>query len=143
MKYKTQYTSLQIWHIRQVFPETIADEIVAGERDLSEDEIETRDRAMEAAAREEKKGKIVMKTNITITDKNTDIASFNPVSGVYDLNKTSREMEDVTLGDIEEAIASELSAKHGFAVKVEIFRSNGRAITDETPSAGSFLATRK
>lgn len=83
-----------------------------------------------------------MKTNITITDKNTDIASFEPVSGIYDLNKLSREMEEITPGQIEEAIAAELSAKHGFAVKVAIFRSNGHAITDETPSAGSFLATR-
>lgn len=84
-----------------------------------------------------------MQTNITITDKATNLASFEPVAGNYDLNKLSAEMEDITPGDIEEAIAAELAAKHGFAVKVEIFRSNGHAITDETPSAGSFLATRK
>lgn len=84
-----------------------------------------------------------MKTNITITDKNTSIASFEPVSGIYDLNKPSLEMADVSPTDVEESIAAELSEKHGFDIKVEIFRSNGHAITDETPSAGNFLATRK
>ena len=86
-----------------------------------------------------------MKTNIniTITDSKTDIASFEPVEGRYDLNKISSEMEEITPGQIEESIAAELAAKHGFGIKVEIFRSNGHAITDETPSAGTFLATRK
>ena len=78
---------------------------------------------------------------ITAANAN-DLASFEPVAGNYDLNKLSAEMEDITPGDIEEAIASELAAKHGFAVKVEIFRADGRAITGETPSAARFLATR-
>jgi len=84
-----------------------------------------------------------MKIEITITDKATDLASFEPVAGVYSANMTSVEMEEITPGDIESAIASELAAKHGFTVSVEIFQSNGHAITGETPSAGQFLATRK
>lgn len=84
-----------------------------------------------------------MKIEITITDKTTDLASFEPVAGVYSANMTSVEMEDITPGHIESAIASELVAKHGFPVSVEIFQSTGHAITGETPSAGQFLATRK
>lgn len=84
-----------------------------------------------------------MQIDITITDKNTDLASFEPVAGNYDLNLPSFDAGELSPCDIEEAIAADLAAKHGFAVKVEIFRSNGHAITDETPSAGSFLATRK
>lgn len=84
-----------------------------------------------------------MKTNIIITDIKTDIASFEPVEGRYDVNATSAEMEEVSPTDVEESIAAELSKKHGFAIKVEIFRSNGHTITGETPCEGSFLATRK
>lgn len=84
-----------------------------------------------------------MKMNITITDKNTDIDNFGLVSGTYDLNKSSREMEEITPCDIEEAIAAKLTEKCGCKVKVEIFRSSGYAITGETPSFGSFIATRK
>lgn len=90
-----------------------------------------------------KERKDKMKTNIIITDTKTDIASFEPVEGRYDVNATSLEMEDVSPTDVEESIAAELSKKHGFAIKVEIFQSNGHAITSETPSAGTFLATRK
>lgn len=81
-----------------------------------------------------------MNIEITITDKKTDLASFEPVEGKYDLNLPSFDSGEIGLGEIADAIESELSAKHGFPVKVELFQSNGHAITDETPSAGNFLA---
>ena len=89
------------------------------------------------------KTKTKMQIQITITDKITDLSSFAPVEGNYEVNATSLEMEDFNPNDVEDAISAELTAKHGFAVKVEIFQSNGYAITGETPSAGDFLATRK
>jgi hypothetical protein len=75
--------------------------------------------------------------NITITDNAdiADIADFVPLDGSYDIN--------ITPDQIEKAIADELSAKHGFAFNVEIFRANGNAISSETPTAGVFLAVRK
>lgn len=83
-----------------------------------------------------------MKTNLVITDKNPDFASFNPVSGTFDLNLTSNQLEEISVSDVEDAIAAELSAKHGFKIGVQAFQSNGHEITGETPSTGSFIATR-
>lgn len=83
-----------------------------------------------------------MTTQITITDTKTDSASFEPVEGRYNVNATSLELEDISPCDVEKSIAEELSNKHGFAIKVQIFNSRGRAITGEIPSEGSFLATR-
>ena len=57
MQYDTKYTSLQCWHIRKVFPTEVAEQIISGERDLSPDEIELRDQAMEAAETEDRESK--------------------------------------------------------------------------------------
>lgn len=81
--------------------------------------------------------------NLTfLTDNKTDLASFAPVSGTYDANRTSLEMETINATDIEDAISAALAKEHGFPVKVELFQPNGHALIGETPSAGSFLATR-
>ena len=113
------------------------------QKSLTVESIQSKVMADKRRASNPKPAKNKMKTNITITDSKTNIASFEPVEGRFDINATSAEMEDVSTFDVEESIAAQLTEKHGFGVKVEIFQSNGRAITSETPSAGTFLATRK
>lgn len=83
-----------------------------------------------------------MNIEITITEK-ADLANFEPLSGKYDLNLPSIDSGDIGYGEICDAIESDLAAKTGFKVKVELFQSNGHAITGETPSAGNFLACRR
>jgi hypothetical protein len=80
---------------------------------------------------------------ITITDTTADLAGFEPVAGNYDLNLPSFDAGEIDQCQIENAIAANLAAKHGFAVNVELFRANGHAISNEVPSAGSFLVARK
>lgn len=79
---------------------------------------------------------------ISSTEDSADFESSAPINGRYDLNATSAEMADVTPSDVKDAIAAELLAAHGHSFAVQIFEANGHAIKEETPSAGSFIATR-
>jgi hypothetical protein len=81
-----------------------------------------------------------MKTQITLKNE-TKLNSFAPVEGTWEINSTPGEDRDQYAAADE--IAAALEAKHGFAVKVEIFREDGRAIVDECPLGGRLLATRK
>lgn len=53
MKYNTRYTSLQCWHIHNLFPPDIAEQVISGERDLDDDEVILRDQALAYADAEE------------------------------------------------------------------------------------------
>lgn len=83
-----------------------------------------------------------MKNNIQITVtyiKNADaIADFAPVEGTWDANATSEEINEA-VDQVEAVIAKQFAP---FNVKVELFHSNGHAITGDMPTCGTFLATR-
>jgi len=78
--------------------------------------------------------------NITITDvKNAnELDQFVPVEGAWyyswcDGNQCAE--------DVEEAVKNYMDADYDLEVKT--FRSDGRAIEDEFPGEGTFLAVRK
>lgn len=69
------------------------------------------------------------------------LADFVPVEGTWRIEAGPKEDRDQHAA--AEAIQKNLSAEHGFPIKVWMFRDNGSAIVDECPAAGTFLATRE
>jgi alpha-L-arabinofuranosidase len=88
----------------------------------------------------EKQKEKTMKTQFTLTNE-TEINSYAPVEGVWEINTNASEDRDAIAA--AEEIAAAVKAKHGFAVKVELFHEDGRAIVDECPFSGSLLVTRE
>jgi short-subunit dehydrogenase involved in D-alanine esterification of teichoic acids len=76
--------------------------------------------------------------DIVITAKNaSDLDSFIPVEGTWRVNGSR---DDVTESDIVEAIANWMDSE--YPTNVLIFHADGRAITSELPSEGTFIALR-
>lgn len=81
-----------------------------------------------------------MKTHFALPT-GAGLANFLPVEGTWRIEAGPKEDRDQhAAGD---AIQKALVAKHGFPIKVEMFRDNGSAIADECPASGTFLATRE
>lgn len=81
-----------------------------------------------------------MKTQYKLTNE-TELNTFVPVEGTWDLLAGAGEDHDQFAA--EQEIAADIESKHGFAVKVELFREDGRAIGDNFPWNGQLLVTRK
>ena len=81
-----------------------------------------------------------MSMNIAIRNvANADeLDSFNPVSGKWFLDGDS---EDRSIESIVEAVINWMDAD--YQIDVRVFHADGREITSDTPSEGTFLATRK
>lgn len=79
--------------------------------------------------------------NMQITIKNVKNANklteFIPVSGEWFLDGDS---EDRSIEGIEQSVRNYMDAE--FPIRVSVFRADGREITGDTPSEGTFLATR-
>ena len=80
-----------------------------------------------------------MTTHTKITAE--QLVDFSPIEGTWDSNIPSSDERDYTT--IQNEISESIKTATGYAVKVELFQTTGRAIQDECPSEGSFLATRK
>ena len=81
-----------------------------------------------------------MKTTFRLAD-DSSLADFVPAEGTWKIETGPREDRDQRAAC--ELIASALTKKHGFPVKVQMFRDNGATIVDECPSSGTMLATRE
>ncbi len=81
-----------------------------------------------------------MSMNITIRNvaNAEELALFNPVSGQWFLDGDS---EDRSIESIVEAVINWMDAD--YQIDVRVFHADGREITSDTPSEGTFLATRK
>lgn len=77
--------------------------------------------------------------NITITNvKNAnELDSFIPVEGEWFLDGSS---EDRSREGVEQSVRNYMDAD--YAIEVQIFHADGRAIIGEIPASGKFLATR-
>jgi hypothetical protein len=78
--------------------------------------------------------------NITITAKNADeLDNFTPVSGTWRIENFSGG-DGTTEQDVQESIVNWMDASYG--LRVAVFHADGRAITSEIPSEGTYVATR-
>lgn len=72
---------------------------------------------------------------ITITNSVDELSTFAPVSGRWYLSSSDRTWEEA-----EAAVRERLDAK--FKIRVSLYHADGRAITSEIPSEGTFVAAR-
>lgn len=81
-----------------------------------------------------------MNMNITISNvQNADeIGKFTPVSGEWTLHCDS---DDRSRDGVEQSVCNWIDVD--FALDVEIFHADGRAITGDIPSNGTFVAVRR
>ena len=74
---------------------------------------------------------------ITITAKNADeFDDFVPVDGSFDILSCD---EEIAVDDIRESIVNWMDAD----CDLEIYHDDGRAITDNVPRSGTFIAIKK
>jgi hypothetical protein len=80
-----------------------------------------------------------MSMNITIHSVRnaSDLPEFVPVEGQWALHCLS---EDRTRESVEESVRNWMDAE--FPVRVSVYHADGREITGDMPSEGTFLATR-
>lgn len=77
--------------------------------------------------------------NITITNvKNAnELDEFVPVEGCWILDGSS---DDRDAAGVEQSVRNYMDAD--YAIKVDLYHSDGRKITGDLPSEGTFLAVR-
>ena len=66
-----------------------------------------------------------------------ELTEFIPVSGEWFLDGDS---EDRSIEGIEQSVRNYMDAE--FPIRVSVFHADGRKITGDTPSEGTFIATR-
>lgn len=78
--------------------------------------------------------------NITISDVDNanEMESFAPVSGKWSIHMLS---DDRSAESVEEAVRLYTGA--AFPISVRVFHADGRAITGDCPTNGTFVATRQ
>ena len=85
--------------------------------------------------------KINTRNNMKITIQNvanaSDLSKFDPVSGEWFLHIDSK---DRSIESVIKAVTNWMDA--GYQIDVRVFHADGREITSEIPSEGTFLATR-
>ena len=81
-----------------------------------------------------------MSMNITIrnVDNADELDNFIPVSGRWFLDGDS---EDRSIESLMEAVINWMDAD--YQIDVRVFHADGREVTSDIPSEGTFLATRK
>ena len=78
-----------------------------------------------------------MKITIQNVANASDLSKFDPVSGEWFLNIDSK---DRSIESVIKAVTNWMDA--GYQIDVRVFHADGREITSEIPSEGTFLATR-
>ena len=78
-----------------------------------------------------------MNINIQFEDKSPDFRGFAPVAGTYGLEDSGADKRQV-----EQAISWHIKDDFGYAVRVEIYKTDGRDVVEEAPISGTFLAVR-
>jgi len=78
-----------------------------------------------------------MKITIQNVANAEDLSKFDPVSGEWFLHIDS---EDRSIESVMEAVINWMDA--GYQIDVRVFHADGREITSDNPSEGTFLATR-
>ena len=78
-----------------------------------------------------------MKITIQNVANASDLSKFDPVSGEWFLHI---DLEDRSIESVMEAVINWMDA--GYQIDVRVFHADGREITNDNPSEGTFLATR-
>lgn len=79
-----------------------------------------------------------MNINIYAVENANELETYNPVSGKWSLHVDS---EDRSVEGIEQSVRNYMDAD--FKISVQVFHADGRAITGDVPSEGTFVAVRE